>query len=408
MNLFKPTSHRAGWLVCCLAGLLASHGCGKAPLVNEESAPPFSFRALDLQQRNSEGQPAWTLTSPEARYDLRSSVARALRPSGVIFEKGQPLYKLAATTGTVINDGAAILLEGEIRLQRLGKNPLQLTAERVLWIPRESLMRFERTPQVRNLQNRLTAETATLHLDRDLLELRGQPRLEHWSRPFALNGRPPDQPPEIQSTLQAVDWHPGSGELKGVGPVKVSRRPPQSPANRPPQQLSAARLEGNTLKQLYTLQGPVQMDDPVEKSWFRGGALTFNTSEGWLTTGASFQAQQGPLQVQGAELRLDVRQSLATIGRDCKLQQPGETLQSQRCQWNWKSRAVQAEGDVVYRRQASDQLTRAQRLEGQLGPQGSVMATHPGGQVFSQLRVPRRAGAPQPQKARPKPEPIVF
>lgn len=375
---------------------------------NGESAPPFSFRALDLQQRTSKGEPDWSLSSPEARYDLRSSVARALRPSGVIFEKGKPLYTLAATTGTVINDGAIILLEGNIRLQRLGSNPLLISAERALWIPRDSLMRFELTPEVRNLQNRLSAKTATLHLDRDLVELRGQPQLEHWSQPLAISRKLPAQAAEIQSTFQAVDWRPNTGALQGQGPIRLSRRPPHSAANRPAQLLRASRLEGNTLKELYTLHGPVQMDDPFEKSWFRGGELTFNTKERWLKTAAAFQAQKGDLEIQGEELRLDQVQSLVTIGRNCKLQQSGEGLQSQRCQWNWQSQAVQAEGNVLYRRQANALLTRAQRIEGMLGPNGQVVATTPGGQVFSQVRAPRRAGAPQPRKPRPKPEPIEF
>ncbi|MFM9087216.1 MAG: LPS export ABC transporter periplasmic protein LptC, partial [Cyanobium sp.] len=163
---------------------MVCQGCGRPTTVNvEDTTPPFSFRALDLQQRSSDGKKAWTLKSPEARYDLRSSVARALRPEGVIFDKGQPLYKLVASTGTVINDGAVILLEGDIRLQRLGKDPLLLSADRALWIPREALMRFDLSPQVRNLQTRISARTATLLLDRDLLNLQGEPKVERWSRP---------------------------------------------------------------------------------------------------------------------------------------------------------------------------------------------------------------------------------
>lgn len=403
-----PWILRTSRLLGPLTLLLACHGCSQPSTVgNEEKTPPFSFRALDLQQRTSKGEPAWSLASPEARYDLRSSVARALRPTGVIYDKGKPLYKLAATTGTVINDGAIILLEGDIRLQRLGSDPVLVSAERAVWIPRDSLMRFELTPQVRNPQNRLSAKTATLRLDRDRLELRGEPQLEHWSNSFSIS-KPPDKPSEILSTFQSVDWQPGSGDLKGLGPISVSRRPPQSPPSRPAQRLKASRLEGNTTKQLYTLSGPIQMDDPFETSWFRGSKITFNTKDGWLTSDEAFEAQKGALQIRGDALRLDRDQSLVTIEKNCRLQQSGNQLQSQRCQWNWNSQAVLAEGDVRYSRQANDQLTRAQRLEGRLGSNGQVVATTPGGRVFSQLRVPRRAGPPQPQKARPKPEPIVF
>ena len=374
----------------------------------EESAPPFSFRSLDLQQRTKEGLPAWTLKSPEARYNIRSGVARALRPEGVIFAKGQPLYRLAATTGTVVNDGAVILLEGAIRLQRLGRNPLVVEAERAVWIPGESLMRFDVAPAVRDERNRLSSKTALLHLDRDLLELRGTPRLERWSRPVPLNGKPGTGRLEMVGTVNAVDWQPGKGTLLGEGPVMLRRRPPGRSPKEPLQVVTATRLEGNTLQQRYTLQGPVAMNDPVETSWFRGGALTFDAREQWLSSAAPFQGQRGALRVQGEELRLDGKTTTATIARGCRLQQAGDGVRAQRCLWNWTTKAVEADGDVVMERQANHQLTRAARITGQLGSGGSMTATAPGGRVITQVRVPRQAKGPSRPRVPAKPEPIVF
>lgn len=418
MNTFKRQPRepwRPGWTGrttlllsgCCL--LLASHGCGRAVVVDrEESVPPFSFRSLDLQQRTEEGLPAWTLKSPEARYNIRSGVARALRPEGVIFAKGKPLYQLAATTGTVVNDGAVILLEGSIQLRRLGGNPLVVVAERAVWIPRDALMRFDLAPQVRDRQNQISAQTATLHMDRDLLELRGEPRLERWSHAIPLLGKPASGPPELIGTVKTLDWHPGKGDLQGQGPVTIRRRPPRSGPKAPPQLLTASRLEGNTLNQRYTLQGPVQIKDPGEGSWFRGGALTFDAKEQWLTSAPAFEGQKGKLRLRGEQLRLDGKTTTASIAHNCQLQQLGNGLQASRCQWNWTTQAVEAEGDVLFRRDANQQLTRAQRLEGQLGPAGGIRATTPGGRVVTEARVPRRAAPPRPARIPPKPEPIVF
>ena len=282
-------------------------GCGRQKsLQSEESAPPFSFRALDLQQRTRQGLPAWSLKSPEARYDLRSSVARALRPEGVIFAKGKPLYRLSATTGTVINDGAVMLLEGEIRLQRLGKDPLLLSADRVLWIPRESRMRFELGPKVRNLQTQLSSQAATLLLEKDLLELRGQPTFKRWRQPVPMNARTSELAPEILGTFKEVDWRPEQGDLKAKGPVSISRRPPLRAGHLPPQLLKGSRLEGNTVQQGYTLFGPVEFVDPSERSWFRGADLAFNIKESQLMHRADFQGKKGDLQVQGQELMVDL------------------------------------------------------------------------------------------------------
>ena len=414
----KLQPSRPGWrmrlgsipLVAGALGLLASHGCGR-PIATgngESPPPPFSFRSLDLQQRTKDGLPAWTLKSPEARYDIRSSVARVLRPEGVIFEKGKPLYRLDSTTGTVINDGEVILMEGAIRLQRLGRDPLVITANRVLWLPRESLMRFELDPGVRNPQNRISAQSATLHLNRDLLELRGQPRLERWSRPFPLLGPMPAAAPEIIGNVKTVDWHPGTGELKGEGPVIIHRRPPGGKLNGPPQVLKATRLDGNTLKQLYILQGPVEIEAPEERSWFRGGAIQFDVSNQWLKSAAPFQAQKGSVELQGEELRIEGKPTTVSIDRHCQLRQSGDGLSSQSCRWNWTTQAVEAEGDVLLRRPSSGQSTRAQRMEGRLGPNGQVLASTPGGRVVTEVRVPHRAEGRQPPRTPAKPLPIAF
>lgn len=405
----RQQTHGVSLLLCGLCLVLAIQGCGKQTTMEDrESEPPFTFRALDLQQRTRQGLPAWSLKSPEARYDLRSSVARAVRPEGVIFEKGQPLYKLAATTGTVINDGAVILLEGEIRLQRLGKDPILLSADRALWIPRDSLMRFEVGPKVRNSQTQLSAQIATLHLDKDLLKLRGVPTFQRWSRPMAMNAKPSELTPEIEGTFKEVDWRPGQGDLKAQGPVSMTRRPPLRSAQGPPQLLKGSRLEGNTVKKEYTLLGPVEFVDPGERSWFRGAELSFNTKDALLKSRPAFQGQKADLQVKGEELLVEGKATTASIGKNCQLQQAGDQVSAQSCQWNWKTQAISAKGQVLYRRQSNDQFTRAERMEGRLGPGGEVTASTPGGRVFSQLRVPRQAKAARPQRARPKAEPIVF
>ncbi len=397
-------------LAAGVIGLVACHGCGR-PLAtdSDESAPPFAFRSLDLQQRTKDGLPAWSLKSPEARYDIRSSVARVLRPEGVIFANGKPLYRLASTTGTVINDGEVILMEGSIRLQRLGSNPLLISADRALWIPGKSLMRFELNPRVRNPQNQLSSQSATLLLDRDLLQLRGQPQLERWSQPFPLSGPAPATAPDIIGTVRAVDWHPGTGDLQGQGPVWFSRRPPRSAATRAPQVLRAARLEGNTLRQLYTLQGPVTIEDPAERGWFRGGALQLDGRNQSLKSADPFQAQRGTLWLAGETLRVEAQPTTVSVEGRCRLRQSGgDELESRLCRWNWTTQAVEAEGDVLLRRPSNGQSTRAQRIAGQLGPKGQVLASTPGGRVVTEVQVPRRAGRPRPPRTPAKPLPIAF
>ncbi len=134
-----------------LVGLL---GACQAPRPRQEEAPPFVFRSLDLKSQDAKGLPSWALSAPEARYDLRRRLARAESPRGLIYRGGQPLYRLQASSGTVLNDGEVILLEGSLRLERLGRSPLLLLAGRARWLPRQQRMLIDRRPMAYDQQGR--------------------------------------------------------------------------------------------------------------------------------------------------------------------------------------------------------------------------------------------------------------
>ena len=359
--------------------LLLITACGGGEVARETAPTPFVFRSLDLRQQDVFGRPNWELTSPEARYDLRRRVARALQPRGVIFSDGKPAYRVEASTGTVINDGSVILLEGRIRLQRLGKEPVMIQGSRVRWIPSRNLMEIDRHPEGFDPHTRLSADRATFRLDKDTLELEGKPRLQRWALAFDPFRANPVGAPQILLTVTSVLWQPGSGALSARGPVLGERRPPGSAPGSPLQTLSATSLVGNTQTQLFNLGPPVLFSDPA----VAGGASA-----------------------RGKALQVDAGQHLVRIPSGCFLQQDGATLEARSCSWNWKTQAVTADGFVLLQRPASRQLTRGSVLRGQLGNKGAVVVTNPGGRVFSQFQVPPSKTPARPAPPRPKPEPI--
>ena len=359
--------------------LLLLTACGRSEVARETAPTPFVFRSLDLRQQDVLGRPNWELTSPEARYDLRRRVARALQPRGVIYSDGKPAYRLEASTGTVINDGAVILLEGRIRLQRLGSSPVMIQGSRVRWIPRRNLMEIDRHPAGFDPHTSLTAERATFRLDKDSLELQGKPRLQRWAQAFDPFLAKPVGAPQIVVMVASVLWHPGSGALTARGPVLGERRPPGAAAGAPLQTLTATSLNGNTQTQLFNLGPPVLFSDP---------------------------AVAGGVSARGKALQVDAAQHLVRIPMGCFIQRDGASLEAQSCAWNWQTQAIAADGSVLLQRPASRQLTRGSLLRGQLGTKGSVIVTAPGGRVFSQFQVPPSKTPPQPALPRPKPEPI--
>ena len=385
-------------LILPLAALV---GCAERAS-QQERVQPFVFRSLNLRQQDSQGRLAWTLTSPEARYDLSRRLAQARGLQGVIYRAGKPAYALRASSGTVLNDGEVIQLEGEASLEQLGGQPVVIRAQRVRWLPRRGLMELDLQPEALDRQLRLTAQRARFLIAADKLELRGAPTLERYSRPLAKSPTPrqgatPERTtPEFVLVASRADWFPRSGALQAAGLIRSQRRGEQG---QPPQTLTSPSLSGNTLRQQLSLSAPVRFRDPGRRAWMDAGVTEILLASRRVESAVPFQGQVGQLQVRGRGFRLLLDQQTAVITEGCRLQQPGEALQAERCRWNWQSQAVRAVGAVQLRRQANQQLTQADRLDGRLGGDGLAVFTSPGGgRVHSQVVVPpARQGQPQEQ-----------
>ena len=406
-SAFRPSLPRLALVLSLLLVASAPMGCARRPPAREEGSLPFVFRSLNLRQQDLLGRPAWELTSPEARYDLSRRVAQALRPRGVIYAGGKPLYRLSAQSGTVLNDGEVILLEGAIRLEKLGPQAVLIRASRVRWIPQKELMEIDRHPEAFDAQGRLLAQRARFRLDKNRLELRGSPQLQRWSRPFDPLAPNPRGRPELVVFVREMDWKPSTGLLETRGPVRAARHPEGSAPKRPPQTLTAARLEGNTLAQDYTLMGPVQLRDPAEALSFEGSDLRVQAKQNQLSSARPFLARRGAATARGDSLLVRGGENSVEIPSSCWLEQPGESLQARRCRWNWTTQQIEAEGHLEIRRSASGQFIRGHLLQGRLGDQGQLKVTNPGGRVVSRFQVPKRKGpAPTPAPPRRGPEPI--
>jgi LPS export ABC transporter protein LptC len=373
--------------VLVAVGLLPLAACRRArPPVADDQPPPFVFRSLDLKQQDPGGRPAWKLTSPEARYDLRRRLARAERPQGLIYAKGKPLYRLQADSGTVIGDGQAILLEGNLRVERLSKPEVLIQAARARWLPQQKLLLVDRRPEAYDQQGRLRADRARFRLDVDTLELSGSPRLDRWSQRFNPFVALPAGPPDTTVQVASLSWQPGTGALVAPGPVVGERRPAGLPAGGQPQKLLAERLEGNTQLQTFSLLGTVQLEDSARGQRFAGRDLQLNLEAQTGTTSLPFQLSDGSRRATGTGLTVNGLEGVASIANQCHVEQPGDRLNADRCQWNWRTGAVSAEGSVILQRAANRQTSRASLLQGNLGDGGSFTISAPGGRVISRFQ----------------------
>lgn len=367
---------RSGVLLLVL--LLAAPLIGCTRTTKTPAKPqPFVFRALNLRQQDAKGRPSWELLSPEARYDLQRRVATATQPRGVIFAAGKPRYRIEATSGTVINDGEVIQLEGKVSIVVIGPQGATITGDRVRWTPGRSLIEITGRPVATDRSSRLTADRARFLIAEDKLELRGSPRLLQ---------------PGLNLLTREADWYPPSGVLKAAGPVLALRQQ----AGKPDQRLTASALEGNTREQVFYGIAPVQFVDPAAKTEIAAGRTRWDLEEQRISSAEPFTGRFDQLNVRGQALETNLANTTAFIPAGCDLRQPGEWLQANTCQWNWTSKVVQAQGEVRLERQANRQITRSAALSGQVGKDGTVEFVTPGGRVFTELTVPPPAqGTPR-------------
>lgn len=372
----RPRRLSAAPLLAAALALLS--GCSRQ---GAESAPrrptPFVFQALNLRQQDGQGRLLWRVSSPEARYDLSRHLAQARQLRGEIHVNGQALYRLLASHGTVINDGQVIQLEGDVRIERFGPDPVTIRASRMRWYPQQQRIELDRSAEARNPQLLLQAQRATLLLAQDRLELRGQPRLQ----------RRPSNGPESDLSLRvnALDWSPGNGRLTATGPVMANALGSGAETGN----LQASSLSGNTLHRRLELQAPVMLSVPERRAWLKAQQTVINLSDNSVSSAAPFTAAVGALNISGQAFNLALDQQLVTLPSGCRLVQPDANLEAGSCRWNWQSQTIQAGGGVVLRRPQQQQQTRAASLSGRLGPDGLLILRAPGSKVRSTLRLPR-------------------
>lgn len=380
-----------------LGAALLVTGCSSTPRPQVQPEP-FVFRALDLRQRDAIGRPAWDLRSPEARYDIARQLVQARQPNGTIFKQGRPHITIRASSGTVIGDGQAIQLEGDVRITLLGPNPIQISGDQVRWLPSQDLMVIDRRPVALDRQSRIRAGLARYRIQQDRLELRGEPLLEHWQGPTAGQAKPATAPLRIRTAW--VDWRPDQGDLQAPEPVRGQRREGGSTL-----QLSARGLKGNLRQGYVDLLAPVQLRDPKRQGWLNARQVRWAINDQLLSSDQPFQGAFNKLQGSGARWRINLANSTVAIDQGCLIQQPGERLSASSCLWNWPTGRFLARGAVELRRSTYNQITRASLLQGQIGQDGTAVFSAPGSRVNSRFTLPpQQRGA-----ARRRPTaPVVF
>ena len=354
-------------------------GCVSTADQADEVAPPFVFRSLNLNQRRDDGSRDWDLISPEARYDLESRTVQAQSPSGLIYRDDKPYLRISARQATVVNDGDRIVLEGNVKLQQITDQRLLIEGERLVWTPDESHIVVDRQAKALNSRSQLSAERFVLLQDRNQLRLDGPTRLLHWPET-----RSAETPSDTEITGGSGSWNLKSGRLTVAGPV-TARRDDDSV-------LTASALEGDTAAQFLDLIKPVSLNLGDDRGTVAAQTTRWNYVDRQFRSSGPVEGRRMDMRMRGIGFVMDEGRSTLDVISACRLEQPGEQLQAQRCSWNWKSQEIIAESD-------------AQRLRGQVGDDDRIRFNPSDGRVRSQFRL--RAAPVTPGSGSPD-TPVTF
>ena len=382
----------------CLVALLLLTGCVSEQPSATVQSPPFVFRSLKLEQKTRKGLMDWSLNSPEARYELNRRLVRAVQPVGVLYRKGKPSFKVQSDLALVVNDGEQILLEGDVKLRQLNGSKLLIQGDRLRWRPQEGVLLIEQRPRAFDQDSRISSSKAQLLQTTNDLTLKGVVQLERWTE-----SSDPSKPDTTLRTGEA-QWNLDSGVLNAEGPVLAQRRNLEGTVL---QQLQGRSLQGNTRAGDLKVTAPVVVRMPPQKGVLKAQDIMWNFRSQIVRTEQPFEAELDRTRIFGSAFQAELKNTTVLIQDDCRIQQPGESLDARTCTWNWGTEEVLAEGNVVVKRDANDQLTRASKLVGRVGEKGRITFTAPGGRVESQVRFP--ADRPVDRTPRPrKSAPVEF
>ncbi len=373
-------------------------GCESEKPASTVQSPPFVFRSLKLEQKTKQGQMDWSLNSPEARYELNRRLVRARQPVGVLYRKGKPSFRVQSDLALVVNDGEQILLEGDVKLQQLNGSKLLIQGDRLRWRPEQGVLLIEQRPRATDKDSRISASEAQLLQTTNDLTLRGVVQLERWSKQTDASN------PDTTLRTGRAEWNLDSGLLNAEGPVLAQRRDQEGTVL---EQLQGQSIQGNTRVGDLMVMAPVLVRMPRQKGILKAQDTTWNFRTQIVRTELPFEAELDRTRIFGQAFQAELNNTTVVIQGDCRIQQPGESLDATTCRWNWGTEEVLAEGDVLLKRDANEQLTRASRLVGRVGEKGRITFTAPGGKVESQVRFP--SDQPLDQDRRPrKSAPVEF
>jgi LPS export ABC transporter protein LptC len=364
------------WIATIISSGCLFSSCASKPATQNQnqSSTPFIFRSLDLKQRRPDGVRDWELKSPEARYNTAARTVRARIPKGILYFEDKPSFMISAEHATVLNDGELVVLEGTVRLKRLGAEPLLIQGDRLIWRPALSTMVINQRPAALNRNSRIVSDSLIFQQESGQLLFSGPTKLSRWEKNYSATLAP-------QTVITAGNgrWNLNTGIIAAVGPILANQNNGR--------ELTAASIQGNTKKNFLDLKAPVQFKLEQDDAIVNAGETRWNFEQNQLSSKAPVSASLPKSDVSGIGFIIDIRNNLLTIANSCQVAQPDKNVRAKSCTWDWSKDLLTASGNVNLKESKTGQVQRAQHMEGTLNQNGSIRFSPTRARVKTQIKL---------------------
>ena len=375
-DMKRPNSSQIRWITALIFSGCFLSSCASKPATQNQnqSSTPFIFRSLDLKQRRPDGVRDWELTSPEARYNTAARTVRARIPKGILYFEDKPSFMISAEHATVLNDGELVVLEGTIRLKRLGAEPLLIQGDRLIWRPALSTMVINQRPVALNRNSRIISNSLIFQQQSGQLLFSGPTKLSRWEKNYSstLN-------PQTVITAGNSRWNLNTGIIAAVGPILAYQDNGR--------ELTAASIQGNTKNNFLDLKAPVQFKLEQDDAIVNAGETRWNFERDELSSKAPVSASLPKGDVSGIGFIIDIRNNLLTISNSCEVAQLDKNLRANSCTWDWGKDLLTAAGNVNLKESKTGQVQRAEQIDGALNQDGSIRFSPARDRVKTQIKL---------------------
>ena len=115
---------------------------------------------------------------------------RARIPKGILYFEDKPSFMISAEHATVLNDGELVVLEGAVRLKRLGVEPLLIQGDRLIWRPALSTMVINQRPSALNRNSKIISKSLIFQRESGQLLFNGFTKLSQWKNTYSSTINP--------------------------------------------------------------------------------------------------------------------------------------------------------------------------------------------------------------------------